>query len=165
MTAVTGAGGTGSAGDDEARPFGTEHLEGRDVADADADAGARDLDLLRGVGDYLVGDHHVVAGMGVGDEVVVGVLHEGGDGGRLVPGAGDPGAGGLQARQQGSVGFEKEGVGSLAGPSREVVAVGVELDGDLVDAEDRSCLVGVVDPVPERGAEVEAVCSPSPAGC
>src|SRR5271165_2911573 len=75
----------------------------------------------------------------------------------LVPGAVGPGAGGLQARHHGGVGFEEEGVGSLAGPGREVVVDGVELDGDLVDAEDRSRLVGVIDPVPEGGAEVEAV--------
>ena len=72
-----------SGDDDEAGPFGAEHLEGRDVADADADAGVGDLDLLRGVGDDFVGDHHVVASVSVGDEVVVGVLEEGGDGSRL----------------------------------------------------------------------------------
>jgi hypothetical protein len=109
------------------------------------------------VGNDLVGDHHVVAGMGVGDEVVVGVLQEGGDCGRFVPGAVGPGAGGLQARHHGGVGFVEEGVGSLAGPGGEVVVDGVELDGDLVDAEDGFRLVGMIDPVPERGAEVEAV--------
>jgi hypothetical protein len=84
-------------------------------------------------------------------------LEEGGDGCGLVPGAVGPGAGGLQARYHGGVGFEEECVGSLAGPGWEVVVDGVELDSDLVDAEDRSRLVGVIDPVPERGAEVEAV--------
>ncbi len=34
-----------------------------------------------------MGDHHVMAGTGVSNQVVVGVLQEGGDGGRLVPGA------------------------------------------------------------------------------
>ena len=92
--------------DDEASPFGPEHLEGRDVAHTNAEAGVGDLDLLRGVGDHFVGDHHVVVGMGVGNEVVVGVLMEG---------------------------------------------------GDLVDAEDHAGLVDVIDPVPERGADVEAV--------
>jgi hypothetical protein len=87
----------------------------------------------------------------VGNQVIVGVLHEGGDGRRLVPGTAGPGAGGLQARHQGSVSFEEEGVGPLAGPCREVVVDGVELDGDLVDAEDRSCLVGVIDPVQNAG--------------
>ena len=60
---MRGAGEAGSGDDDEAGPFGTEHLEGRDVANADADAGVGDLDLLRGVGDDLVGDHHVTVGM------------------------------------------------------------------------------------------------------
>ena len=76
VTAVAGAGEAGSAGDDEAGPFGTEHLEGRDVAHAYAEAGVGDLDLLRGVGDDFVGDHHVVVGMGVGNQVVVGVLQK-----------------------------------------------------------------------------------------
>ena len=49
--------------DDEAGPFGSEHLERRDLAHAHAEAGVGDLDLLRGVGDDLMGRHHVVAPM------------------------------------------------------------------------------------------------------
>jgi len=153
VTAVAGAGEVGSGDDDEAGPFGPEHLEGRDVAHAHAEAGVGNLDLLCGAGDALVGDHHVTLGMGVSNQVVVGVLQEGGYGRGLVPGAVGPGAGGLQARHHGGIGFEEEGVGSLAGPGREVVVDGVELASDLVDAEDRSLLVGVIDPVPERGQQ------------
>jgi len=153
VTVVAGAGEAGSGDDDEAGPFGPEHLEGGEEAHTDAEAGVGDLDLLRGAGDDLVGDHHVTLGMAVGNQVVVGVLQEGRNRGRLVAGAVGPGAGGLQARHYGGIGFEEEGVGSLAGPGREVVVDGVELDGDLVDAEDRSRLVGVVDPVPERGQQ------------
>jgi hypothetical protein len=66
VTAVADAGVADSGDDDEAGPFGTAHLEWRDVADAHADAGVGDLDLLRG---DFVGDHHVMVGMCVGNQV------------------------------------------------------------------------------------------------
>lgn len=71
-----------------------------------------------GAGDGLVSDHNLLMGAGVGDQVGVSVLQEGGEGGRLAPGTAGPGVGGLQAQHQGGIGFEKR--------SRRVARLGTE---------------------------------------
>ena len=55
-----------------------------------------------------MGDDDVAVGMGVGHEVVVGDLEEGGHRGGFVAGAVGPRAGRLEAGDQGRIGLEEE---------------------------------------------------------
>ena len=69
-----------------------QHLERRHALDAEADAGGRDLDLLRRDRCDLVGDNRVPVGERMGHEVIVRDLGESVHGRRLVVLAGSPGA-------------------------------------------------------------------------
>lgn len=94
--------------EDKADPFRSQHLERGHVTDSDPEAGVRDLNLLGGAGDHLVGNDDIPVGVSVRREVVVSILKEGCYPGRLVSGAGRPGAGGLETWQDTGIRLQEE---------------------------------------------------------
>ena len=88
-----------------------------------------------------MGDDHVLVGQRAGNEVVVGDLEKGRDRPRLVVGTDRPPADCLQARDDRGVGLDEESRPGRRPGGQLAAAAGVLL----------------LDPVPERRAEVEAV--------
>lgn len=106
-----------------------------------------------------MGDDGVAAGEGVGDEKVVRRFEKGIDRGFFVALRGDPGADFAESGDDVAGGAKEEPFIAPGGPGLEVIIVAGEFIADLFDAEDPAVLVGADEPVPERGAEVEAVVS------
>ena len=124
---------------------------------AQADAGIRNLDLAGGVGGDFVRDDDALVSQRMRDKPVVRNLQEGCDSGRLVSMAACPVAHGRERRQHRVVRWKKESVALRCGPLRQLVVSGLQLVRDLFDARDLARAVLLNQPVPEGGAEIEAI--------
>src|SRR5579862_213956 len=141
----------------EARSLRAEHFERRYAADSHGNASVRDLDPLRGVGCNLVSDDGVPMCVRLGDEIVVSDLKKCVHSGWFVSARTCPCARRTEARHDGRVRPDKEGAHPRPRPRGEFVGAAKQLVADSLDAEHRPGAVGLVEPIPEAGAEVEAV--------
>jgi len=104
-----------------------------------------------------VRDDGAVVGHGVRYKPVISILQKGVDRCGLVSMAARPIAHGTKRWQHRVIGSQKEFVSSCCGPLRQLVVSGLQFVPDLLDARDLARAVLLYQPIPESGAEVEAI--------